>query len=447
MWIQELGMPGHSLMEIAGRKAAEHIILFSKKQPLILCGSGNNGGDGYVVARWLKLWGANPIIWQAAPPKTEDCIRNAKIAQDIGIEQCSALPAAHDGMIIDALLGTGQNRPPQGSYRQAIDWILKRPRNKLVCLDLPTGFGNGELLSETPINPSLCLSFGALKKSLYVGHNTGEIKEIDLGFSHVSPHFKPAGMLIDNTLPSAQIPDYAPKWQRGHVAIRASRGAAVLAAHAALKMGAGLVSVLTPKDEWHTLRGLKPEIMVLTPEELNLSRHDALVVGPAMGLHHKEEILKYWTECPKPTVFDADALRILASSNIQPSTYPRIITPHSAEAAALLGWKHSEVLRRPFSALSKLSSIALTLLKGHHCKVSAQTPYVYPNPAPRLATAGSGDVLCGMIGSLLAQKNPPLTALINAVYTHAEAGRELLHGDGASDLISALRPNPQETLV
>ena len=198
------------------------------------------------------------------------------------------------------------------------------------------------------------------------------------------------------------------------------KSAVVLAAHSALACGAGLVTLLVDEEDLPYLIGLRPEIILEKPSQLNPKRHDALVVRPAFGFNNHQLIKDLWNNFPNPALFDADALRIIDKT---PSPFPRVITPHSAEAGSLLGMSRVEIEQCPFVALEQLSAIATSVLKGNHSKISdGKTTLINTLSAPLLGTAGSGDVLSGIIGTLLSKGLEPLGAAALGVFLYAKAG-------------------------
>jgi ADP-dependent NAD(P)H-hydrate dehydratase / NAD(P)H-hydrate epimerase len=438
------GMPSETLMELAGHQCAVEIRNeFPKtKTVLILCGGGNNGGDGYVIARWLHIWGYDVILCPVVNPKTDDAQTNATRCKNLRIPTVSwtnindVVRDRKEVLLIESILGTGQNRMISGDFADVCEWLYVQ-KLPVVSIDTPLGLGRGQIWHSKPVDADICLNIGASKWSLYTGHLTGKIINIDIGFSQLQS--KSSHTLIDDSImdayPSPSIRDA--KWNKGHVAILAKKGAAVLTAHSALACGAGLVTLLVEKEDLPYLIGLRPEIIIASPSDLDPQRHDALVVGPAFGFNKADLVQDLWMNFPKPAVFDADALRII---EFIPSQYPRVITPHSAEAAALLQTTRREIEEKPFEQLQKLSHIATCILKGHHSKISdGSNIFVNRLHAPKLATAGSGDVLCGMIASLLSKGLSPLKSSVLGVFLHTKAGSKMKYGDGATRIVDHLQ--------
>jgi hydroxyethylthiazole kinase-like uncharacterized protein yjeF len=216
-------------------------------------------------------------------------------------------------------------------------------------------------------------------------------------------------------------------------------GAAVLAARGALRGGAGLVTVLAPRAAWGRLGALPPEVMVRERE--GLERYDALVVGPGLGRAADAEVRRIWAELPIPCVFDADGLTALDGA---PSAHPRLITPHAGEAARLLGapWRELEADR--LATAARLRAIAPAIYKGG-CPIVTGAPLrIVEGWSPQIATGGSGDVLAGLCGALLARGRPRAveqieSVALDAAWLHQRAGRLAGPvGIGAAELADAL---------
>jgi len=203
-----------------------------------------------------------------------------------------------------------------------------------------------------------------------------------------------------------------------------------------------LVTLFAPRDCWESFHGLWPEVILAPPEDLDPSRHRVLVVGPGLGLGEREidAVLNIWQEHPGGVVADADALSILAAHpHKTPKDQPRVMTPHTAEAARLLNTGRAEVEAGRFEAARALSKDCVTLLKGPKSLIAHEETWVNPRGCERLATAGSGDVLAGMIGGLIATGSSPARAAAIAAWDHGAAGERMPSGGTASDLVAALQ--------
>ena len=448
--IEGLGLPSRQLMELAGKGAAEALqARFPTGPVVVLCGPGNNGGDGYVLARWLALWGRPVVAVPVLPPRTPDAQVNADLAAQMGItgERPALGPQHRPQVLVDALLGTGQRSAPRGPLAEAVGYLqqARHDGHPVVALDLPTGLcaDTGASLVHT-VTADLTVSFGAHKRGLYTGTGAafaGERVLVDIGFGHALQRLPPGAQLTEAAEVDRWAPAPAPgaaKWDRGHVAVRAGGGAAVLCAQAALQAGAGLVTLLVPREDQPTLPPRWPELILAEPAALDSRRHNVLVIGPGLGLQAGAEVLHAWSTFPGPVVVDADALRLLPT-DLPPPAGLRVLTPHSAEAAHLLGWARDAVEADRFTAQQALSRWGLSVLKGPHTLVGVDPIRVNPTGDARLATAGTGDVLAGWIGAqllpaALAAAGGPAEAVAVAVYRHGAAAAGM-HSNRAGTLL------------
>lgn len=445
-----LAMPAHTLMEVAGRGAAAEIHARWPGKPVaVLCGPGNNGGDGFVIARWLALWG-HPVRWWAPlPSATEESRLNRRMLElHLGPPSPSAADAVRPASIaVDAMLGTGQKAAPRGFAVEGLAALTAAPLR--VAIDLPTGLcaETGQVLGPPLLPFALTLTLGRHKPGLWCApghHLAGERLLIDIGLDLVPAPPPPDAWLLEAGDVAAWLPTEDPssvKWQRGHVAIRAAGGAAVLAAHGAFRSGAGLVTLLLPRAEWPGLHGLWPEVILAEPERLDPARHDALVFGPGLGLQVGDELRGLWESFEGSMVLDADGLTLLARLGLlHPADRVRALTPHAAEAGRMLGLSTAEVDRDRLSALARLRAFGTPLLKGPCTLVGAPDgAWINPTGSVALATAGTGDVLAGLVGGYLARGLPAERALALAAWRHGRAGEQVGVGATASDVVEALR--------
>lgn len=452
--IDGLGVPGAQLMELAGHGAAARIhARWPHASVAVYCGPGNNGGDGYVVARWLHLWGHAVRLVPLREPATSDARANAELCRRLGLDPWSPEDAVRSiDLAIDAILGTGQDSAPRGFAARGMQCLANAPVR--VALDVPTGICSDtgqDLARDTPAF-ALTLTFGRIKAGLVQGQGlqqAGRVELVDIGLDLGTVHDPDLGQVEAWLLEPADIASWLPqesadaaKWNRGHVAIRGGRGAAVLAAHGAFRARVGLVTLLAPRAEWPALKGLWPEVILAEPQDLDPHRHDALVLGPGLGLDHAEEILSLWQGFDGAIVADADALTVLARTPdpSPPQGRVRVLTPHSAEAARLLDCERDQVDAHRFAAVRQLRRFGTPLLKGPHSLVGAPDAIlVNPTGTAALATAGSGDVLSGIVAGYLARGLAPERALAVAAWRHGVAGQAMPVGGTASDLVEALR--------
>jgi len=387
--IEGLGLPSPVLMENAGRGIAEVLARhYSPRPTLVLCGPGNNGGDGYVVARHLSLMGWTVRALPLLPPASPDCVLNFGVATRMGLVG----PLNEHELVVDAVFGTGQRAP------------LNLPpfdpgTSPVVAVDVPTGIDadTGQRVGTFP-PAARVVTVGRLKPFLFTAAYDYDL--VDIGLERVATE-APEAVRVDAPWVPALRRD-ATKFDRGHVGVRAGSpektGAAVLACIGALRAGAGLVTLCIAREAWSRLGALPPEVMVVEPGTGFVP--GAWVVGPGLGRAADEEVRRLWREFAGPAVFDADGLRALDGS--APGG-PRVITPHAGEAAALLGgdWRALEADR--LATARRLAAIAPCIYKGAHPIVSGSPLRVVPGAHPALGTGGSGDVLAGVCGALLAQ--------------------------------------------
>jgi hydroxyethylthiazole kinase-like uncharacterized protein yjeF len=333
-----------------------------------------------------------------------------------------------------------------------------------VAIDVPTGIDadTGEQVGDFD-EPAFIVVIGRAKP--YLLRTTVAWTFVDLGFGLLAPEATPEAVWCDGATSRATWSPADDKWSRGHVGIRAGSasmaGAAVLACRGALRMGAGLVSLFIEEAAWARLGSLPPEVMVHAPDALSGpagARCDALVVGPGLGRTADDEVCTMWARETRPVVFDADALRALAGRGgevplVVPAG-PRLLTPHVGEAAHLLGRPREAVESDRLAAVRDLRARAPTILKGTHPLVSGAPIRAFRGGVPQLGTGGSGDVLAGACGAVLARAavqgafGDPSAATsrveacaAEAVVAHLAAGRRAGPvGVTASEIADALVP-------
>jgi hydroxyethylthiazole kinase-like uncharacterized protein yjeF len=485
--IETYRVPGMILMENAGRGAAEIISnIFPdihKKKIAIIAGKGNNGGDGFVIARYLLNQGVSVKVYLLSDPKglRGDAETNFNIFQRIKGEVLS-VPSSKDyarvkkdlerfDILVDGIFGTGLDAEVRGYYREVIDHLntLQRP---IVAIDIPSGLDadTGKPLG-TAIRASLTITFGLPK----VGHlippgidYVGEVKVIDIGIPKrlVEEEKIPTYLLEENEIkrwlstprnPNTHKGDY------GHLLVIAGSvgktGAAAMACQAALRMGAGLVTLAIPKSLNGIMEMKLTEVMTEplpeTPKQtLSLRAFSAIlrlcenkkavIIGPGLGTFKETQslVLKLIKALGLPIVLDADGLTALAT---QPKSLPitnrsLILTPHPGEMARLIRSQVKEVLedRIGLSRNFSQSHHVHLVLKGHPTLISTPKGEVFINPTgnPGMATGGTGDVLTGMIGGLVCQGFDILPSLQIAVYLHGMAGDEGAQERGEKSLIA-----------
>jgi NAD(P)H-hydrate epimerase len=467
--IEQYDIPGAKLMERAGAAAFQ---LLRARWPrcrriVVLCGPGNNGGDGYVIARLAQSAGITTqvlSIGDTAEMKGDAAgARKNCQAAGIAIKDFAAdLLRGHDG-IVDAMLGTGLERDVANEWRAAIE-AVNQAGVPVLAVDVPSGLNadSGRVMGVA-VMAHATMTFMGLKTGLFSGagrEHSGEIFFNDLGmppeiYGNIQPSAK---RLTEKSLFGLlrARPRDMHKGDAGRVLViggdRGMLGAARLAGEAAYRTGAGLVLVATHPDHAAQISAARPELLVYgvaTAKELRplLARADVVAIGPGLGQERWGNVLfGAALESSLPLVVDADALNILAADPQMHKDW--IITPHPGEAARLLGMTTSEIQNDRFAAVREMvaSFGGVSVLKGsgtlvaslYHGMVS-----ICDRGNPGMASGGMGDVLTGIIAGLRAQGLSSLDAACLGVWAHAAAGDDAAQagevGTLASDLFPFLR--------
>lgn len=444
------------LMKNAGRVVADNIASrFSVCRAVVLCGPGNNGGDGFVAARLLAAYGFDVVV-ACEDEQKGDAI--AAAAQWRGTRVPLA-PSALDGtgLIVDALFGAGLSRPLEGHYRALIE-AVNQSSIPVVAIDMPSGVdGDSGRVHGVAVDADITVTFFRLKPAhlLLPGRDLcGEIVLADIGIPEAAcvdiRLFENSPALWGALYPWPQ--PNAHKYARGHCLVVSgpahATGAARLAARGALRIGAGLVSVAAERDAVAINAAHLTAIMVkpftgshgLT-SLLSDKRLNAVIIGPGLGLGPSTRI---WVErvlaSGAATVLDADALtsfRENPSALFAAVKKPAVMTPHDGEFErifpGLLGKAPSKVeAARNAAACAN----AVVLLKGNDTVIAAPDgrAAINANAPATLATAGAGDVLAGFIGGLVAQGMPPFEAACAGAWLHGDAAGRFGPGLIAEDL-------------
>lgn len=466
--IEEEGIPGYTLMTRAGaaavRVARERFPAARRWQ--VICGAGNNAGDGYVVARLAAQEGIVVSVLTLVDPESlqgDAATAYGDFAAEGGIVM--NWEGELDGeaeVLFDGLLGSGLQRAVDGDFAAAVEAINRHPAG-VVALDIPTGLhgDTGEVLA-TAVRADVTVTFVGLKAGLFAGEGpvrSGEVVFADLDVpAHCRPQDDALYRRIDDSMLQRSLPRRARaahKGDFGHVLIvgggSGMPGAARLAGEAALRSGAGLVSVATHPSHAALLVGGRPELMVHGIDDVRdldelIGRASVIAFGPGLGQSDWARGLFVALQTVElPSVWDADALNLLAGS---PSAADRrVITPHPGEAARLLASSVSVVQGDRRTALASLQQHygGVVVLKGANTLVSSRggVPWLCASGNPGMATAGMGDVLTGVIAALMAQGLAAENAAAVGVEVHARAGdRAALAGERgllATDLLAELR--------
>jgi ADP-dependent NAD(P)H-hydrate dehydratase / NAD(P)H-hydrate epimerase len=468
----DAGLPGRWLMENAGRAVTRAITSRFGLQPtLVLCGPGNNGGDGWVVARQLQRagWPVRVATLVDRTALTGDAAWAAALWS--GASEPAAVEAvAGSGLVVDAMFGAGLARPLEGHALQ-LALALQGHRPPVVAIDVPSGVdgATGAVLGAAP-QARLTVTFCRLKPGhlLLPGRlQCGETVLADIGVPDPLVHAQDRGLRANapawwrRQLPLRTAESH--KYRFGHALVVggpvATTGAARLAATAALRVGAGLVSIacrpgaLTTYAAQLTTVMTKPVVdAAALGDLLGDKRFSAVLLGPGLGVGPETRALVAATlAAGRPTVLDADALASFAADRRELLERLRpdcVLTPHDGEFARLFDVA-GDRLSRALSASRACN--AVVLLKGADTVVAAPDgrAAIQAQAPPSLATAGTGDVLAGLIAGLMAQGVPAFEAASAAVWIHGEAARLAGPGLIAEDLgrhlaeaLAAVRQGP-----
>jgi NAD(P)H-hydrate epimerase len=474
--IRERGIPGLELMERAGRGLADVVGEVAATGPVaVVCGKGNNGGDGYVAARMLRYEGREVRVLAVAP--VDELRGDARINAE-RVEGIEAFDAARlDGcaVAVDALLGTGFAGTPHGAVAEAIA-ALNAAGLPVVAADVPSGVDAAAGVVEgEAVDAAATATFAAAKPGLWINpgkSHAGTVRVIDIGIPEGAPIEPPDVGLIDDAALLELLPSRASGWTKftsGHVVVaggsRGLTGAPTLACEAAQRAGAGYVTACVPASQQPILAGRLLEAMTRAlPDDdgahtaagaeavLELAaRGGALVVGPGIG--RSDGAFAFARDlvarAAVAVVLDADGLNAHAGDlgALTARAAPTILTPHEGELARLLDIDSSAVQARRLEHVRAAAAAAqaIVLLKGDDTLIARPDGFVAVSPGATgaLATAGTGDVLSGVIGAMLARDLDPFAAACAGARLHARAGIHAAHEKGvdgviARDVIEAL---------
>lgn len=491
----EGGTPGHVLMERAGSGATKALLeLFPHmrrkgRRALICAGKGNNGGDGFVIARLLRNRGVRTdvVLFGRADDVTGDAARNLRayrrgraklheVTGDNGLD--SLVDCLEDAeIVIDAIFGTGLSADVRGAQAAAIE-LINAAGVPVFAVDIPSGLhADTGLPLGNAIQAEATATFGFAKigQILYPGaSHCGELAVVDIGISSAATTARPPTTeLLDLDAVARLVPTRQPdahKGDCGHLLVIAGSfgktGAAQLVTRAALRVGAGLVTVVGPSSLYPIYAAGVLEAMtdvlpdrdgriLFDPQRLRemVAGKSAVVIGPGIGTHDEAGQVVRWLldNLAIPLVLDADALTCVATdtARLSKSEAPVVLTPHPGEMARLLGADTGSVQADRVGVARRFaeSKRCVLILKGARTVIAEPSSHAWINPTgnPGMASGGMGDVLSGVVGGLLAQRLTVSEAARLGVYLHgASADRAALEegeiGLVASDVLSGLRP-------
>jgi hydroxyethylthiazole kinase-like uncharacterized protein yjeF len=473
--IEKFNIPGMVLMENAGlhvAQAVKEVFIkqkkYSDKCVAIICGKGNNGGDGFVAARHLANDGYSVDVFVLAKENEikGDALSNLEIIKKMDIPIKTVTTSEDMAMmemkckcvsvIVDAIFGTGIKGEIHGIAQEAIR-IINNSKSYIIAVDIPSGISGqtGKVLGvATKANETVTMAALKMGLVLYPGASyAGKIHVVDIGMpKKVLCDLQPEGFLTDREEVISLFkpyPPYAHKGNFGRVFIiagsRGMAGAAALAAKAAVHCGAGLVTLGIPKSLNDIIQVKVTEAMTAPLPEtadgtLSLDcleqalafsvKCDAVALGPGLSQHEetKRFVKNFVMECPVPMVIDADALNALAESPdvFTKTSAPVLITPHPGEMARLLKVASSDIEQDRIAAVKRGVSMwgCTVLLKGARSLIGHTDGRLWINPTgnPGMATGGSGDVLTGMTAALIARAMATHEAAVAGAYIHGMAG-------------------------
>lgn len=470
--IQEQGIPGYTLMTRAGQAC---LALIQQAYPLarkvlVLCGAGNNGGDGYVLARLAHKAGLSVQVVSLLPGNklTGEAGQAYADWKSLGHQSLRWKPELLQSvdLVVDAMLGTGLTRDVEGQWRDCIE-AVNAWQGPVLAVDLPSGLDSDTgMVRGIAMRATHTQSFIGLKQGQFTAHGRdvcGEIRFADLGVPEA------VRRQVPSRVRRLDVSDIAPSLPRrlqnshkgdyGHVLVvggnRGMAGAALLAGQAALRAGAGRVTLLTRPEHVTGVLAAQAELMVQGNDSGKLPHGlldtvDAVILGPGLGQDEwARSLLAGALESRQPLVVDADALRLLNPEDRRDNW---VLTPHPGEAASLLQTDSGAVQSDRFDAVTRLQQQygGSVVLKGSGSLVASapDRTSLCPYGNPGMASAGMGDVLSGVIGALLAQGMDGRQAAETGVLIHALAGDDavtrggrgtLARGTLASDLLEPIR--------
>lgn len=449
------------LMERAAQALTDEICrtVSPDRHLYVFAGPGNNGGDALAAARLLLARGYRPVVYlfNTLPGHhlSADCTENRNRLQRTGITDFYEItnqftpPAIQpDDVIVDGLFGTGLREPLTGGFTSLVRYINESGAF-VIAIDIPSGlFGewNPEASSDRVVQADLTLTFQTPKLAFFFAENapfTGRVRVLDIGLhpraiaeTETGYHLTTVADVAPRLHSRAKFSD---KRTYGHLLLAAGQhgmmGAAILAARAAMHSGAGLVSVHAPRCANLILQTAIPEA-IFSPDSgeehieaiPTYPRYTALAVGPGMGCNETSiaALMHLLDEVKRPLVLDADALNCIAQEQSILRRLPSrtILTPHIYELERMFGPMNDDAARLKCTTHVATKYDIIVVLKGAHTAIALPDGSIHFNSTgnPGMATAGSGDVLTGIIGSLLAQGYPPEEAAIIGVFLHGTAG-------------------------
>lgn len=493
--IEARGVSGLYLMERAGGAVADGLLETFPAELLqtttILCGKGNNGGDGFVVAR--RLLQAGVFARVALLGTVEELKGDAKVACERAIDEgievtecldedvlagfCDMIPAP--GVWVDALLGTGAKGAPRGLYKVAIEILNTRSAfDWIVAVDIPSGVeADTGKVAGMAVPADMVYTMGLPKVGQVLPPGLSYCKQVevvDIGFPRdLLLEAESEALLLTDDYIDAWVPRRdanTHKGSEGHVLViagsRGMTGAALMCAQSAITMGAGLLTAACPASLLPIYAGGVWEMLTLPVDETlaggfdesafdalfeNKAKYSAVIIGPGVGQNEstRKLIRRIVKEIELPLLIDGDGLTALTADELNQRPFPWVATPHPGEMARFFDVSPAEVQADRFGYVKRLaqSSHGAVVLKGACSLIATANSSILVNPTgnPGMATGGMGDVLAGMIGALLGKGLTPLKSAAAGVYLHGRAGDMVIEEQGgegmrATDVIETIQP-------
>jgi NAD(P)H-hydrate epimerase len=438
----EDGVPSIALMENAAHRVVEEMVRefdpIDRQSIVILCGKGNNGGDGLAIARLLHEYNVQRLrVVLAADPAefTGDAAANLKRIVELGIHPVLDVPAKlrerrEVNVVVDALLGTGLQGPPMGRTAELIAATREFPQARIVAVDLPSGLGGG----GDCVRADITVTFTAPKVEHYLARGAEEhVGRLVVSQIGSPPWLIPGGLEVSFPADFRHLfrlrKRDSHKGDFGHVLVvggaPGKAGAAAMAGLSALRAGAGLVTVACSDSS-----RLAPELMSETLDSFSLERMTVLAVGPGLG-DRRDIVSKLMKDASVPMVIDADGLNAIAGTDFKGRGVDTVLTPHPGEMARLLGVERvSEDDRLKVARAFAQERNVCLVLKGYRTLIAlpdgniGSNVWINTTGSPAMATGGTGDILTGMIAGMIAQFPSQIdTAVRAAVWLHGRAGQ------------------------
>ncbi|MCC6281535.1 MAG: NAD(P)H-hydrate dehydratase [Saprospiraceae bacterium] len=441
----------------------------SNRPVVVIAGTGNNGGDGLAVARYLHqhFYNAKVLVYNFGENKSADfeaqvlSMPPLDAVQLVWCDQAATFPEIPPGaVLIDALFGSGLNRPLQGNWAKVVEWINQLP-NEVVSIDMPSGlFADQSSMGSPVVHADRTFSFETPKRAFFFPENADRVGEWSVGSIGLHPDFvkrenTPFHFLTASDIRPLYLPrkKYTHKGSFGHALLVAGSygkmGAAVLAARACLRSGVGLLTVHAPRSGFLVLQSAVPEAMfspdhraIFCTEIPEPAKYTTIGIGPGLGTapETKTGLKQLLQKVESPMVIDADALNIISDNPSWWNNIPEnsILTPHPKEFERLFGRSENDFERNDLQRHKAREHKVFIILKGAHTAIAAPDGDCWFNSTgnPGMATGGSGDVLTGILTGLLAQGYPSLSACLLGVFVHGLAG-DLAAADISREALTA----------